>query len=184
MTYFADLSPCTYFRIEGPTPRLLAIGWLDSDLPSAPGAVSESVRRRLAALCPEPWCPFLYLGTHPCGLCVRAAGLPPQRHGSPEFPCCNGTVFIPGNGCVYATPMMIEHYIDAHGYRAPDEFCEAVLACPPMWSDEYFAALRANADPGLAAIVPVHEDNPWPERRRQWREAIGLPPGASLRRDS
>ena len=53
-------------------------------------------------------------------------------------------------GHIYAAPDGIVHYISAHWYRPPDEFMEAVMACPGMGSAEYGAALMANGAPELA----------------------------------
>jgi hypothetical protein len=38
---------------------------------------------------------------------------------------------------------LIVHYMNAHGYLPPSEFCDAVMACPPMQSMPYLKALRA-----------------------------------------
>jgi hypothetical protein len=36
---------------------------------------------------------------------------------------------VPGSGGrIYAAPDLIYHYVEAHGYRPPDEFVEAVMA--------------------------------------------------------
>ena len=52
------------------------------------------------------------------------------------------TLSVPGARGVYETPQLVIHYIEAHNYQPPAEFCEAVLACPPPWSDEYFLAMQ------------------------------------------
>ena len=46
-------------------------------------------------------------------------------------------LYIPHNGKIYVCPELITHYINAHHYEPPQEFCEAVLACPLMDSMEY-----------------------------------------------
>lgn len=64
------------------------------------------------------------------------------------------TCSSPENQFLYVCPELITHYISVHGYSPPEEFCEAVLACPQMGSDEYLAAVAANGgdlfsgDPG------------------------------------
>jgi len=50
-------------------------------------------------------------------------------------------VFVPGEGRLYVAPSLILHYIAEHGYAPPQEFQAAVLACPPMGSAEYLAAV-------------------------------------------
>jgi hypothetical protein len=53
------------------------------------------------------------------------------------------TCFIPSNDVVYVCPELILHYINAHGYSPPREFCEAVLACPDIRTMEYKKRLLA-----------------------------------------
>jgi hypothetical protein len=45
---------------------------------------------------------------------------------------------------------MIAHYILTHHYAPPQEFCDAVLRCPPMGSPEYFEAIIKNGPPSFA----------------------------------
>ena len=42
---------------------------------------------------------------------------------------------------MYACNGLLTHYIDAHGYGPPREFCRAIMACPELDSPEYVAAL-------------------------------------------
>jgi hypothetical protein len=67
----------------------------------------------------------------------------PEQAGSHEL-------YIPGDGCVYATPDLVVHYMNAHGYLPPLEFCIAVSACPPMHTMEYLKAIKAAGGAGLA----------------------------------
>jgi hypothetical protein len=53
-------------------------------------------------------------------------------------------MFIPGDGFLFVCPEAIVHYIDARLYKPPDEFCKAVLACPPMRSKPFLDAVLAN----------------------------------------
>jgi hypothetical protein len=53
---------------------------------------------------------------------------------------------------------MIAHYILAHNYAPPAEFCDAVLRCPPMSSPEYFEAIVKNGPASFTAeIEPSRE---------------------------
>jgi hypothetical protein len=38
---------------------------------------------------------------------------------------------------------MVSHYVDAHRYRPPDVFVQAVLACPAPGTIEYTGAVAA-----------------------------------------
>jgi hypothetical protein len=40
-----------------------------------------------------------------------------------------------------APPQMVAHYVEGHGYRPPEEFVQAVLACPAQGSPEYASAI-------------------------------------------
>jgi hypothetical protein len=53
-------------------------------------------------------------------------------------------LFVPCGELVYVAPLLIVHYMNAHGYGPPLEFCQAVLACPPMRSMEYRKAFLAS----------------------------------------
>ena len=57
-----------------------------------------------------------------------------------EIGCTN--LYVPTNQVVYVAPSMIVHYIDAHSYLPPTEFCDAVMLCPAMRSMEYRKAMR------------------------------------------
>jgi len=72
-------------------------------------------------------------GRHDCDLC--------QFEG--EASGANN-LFIPGNGFLYVCPELIVHYVNAHGYSSPAEFCEALLRCPAMRSLDYLKAILAN----------------------------------------
>src|SRR5262249_59163292 len=52
-------------------------------------------------------------------------------------------LFIPGQGVTYVAPQGIVHYISAHDYCPPREFCDAVLSCPDMGSASYFERLSS-----------------------------------------
>jgi hypothetical protein len=68
----------------------------------------------------------------------------------------SGDLWIPGNGFLYICPTSITHYIDAHGFCPPPDFCEAVLRCPPMRSMDYLKVILANGGRqlGFAKLKP------------------------------
>lgn len=125
MAFFRDLTPCTYFPVN--SPRLLAVGWLDNWRYYRRGAISAVHRERLATLLVDCWAPWHLMGFHDCELCGQDTGV--------------NNLFVPGDGVVYASPEMIEHYIGTHGYKPPSEFLESLVRCPDMGSTEYFSAL-------------------------------------------
>ena len=178
MTAYADLESCDYFDHGGDDPRfacewsrsLRAVGWLGANADFSTGILSDEVWNSLRHLVRTAWQPFYFLGSHYCGLCVRASGGYVQDFRATDLgkdPSRSGTfnAFIPGDGCVYVAPELILHYITEHHYQPPAVFCDAVLACPPMKGAEYFKALRRNATGGFAKIIP---SAPW---WRFWRRS-------------
>jgi hypothetical protein len=141
--YFPDLDLCHYHRGPLDADRwavpLRAIGWLEHPHSYATGALPGAFTARLAELIAQTGTTFSHYGfrgLHGCDLC-SAAGAPAFY--APES-CDN--VFIPGEGEVFAATGAILHYIEAHSYCPPASFVRAVLACPPVGSAEYLAALR------------------------------------------
>ncbi len=116
MAWFEDLSPCDYLGIEF-APVLRSIGWLERDRSFVTGAIDRSVYDKLVELLKDPWQPAAFMGCHGCDLCQF----------EPEAEAANN-LFIPANGLLYICPKLILHYINAHGYAPPGEFCEAILA--------------------------------------------------------
>lgn len=146
MAWFADLSPCTYFA-EGWAYFLRSVGWLERDKPFATGPADSNVFGRLVAMASDPWQPVTYMGFHTCDLCLYG-----DTTSSIGYAGVNNH-FIPGDGIVFVCPELITHYMNAHWYRPPDEFCRAVLSCPPIGSRAYLEALSAN---GGRALVISH----------------------------
>jgi hypothetical protein len=127
--WFDDLSPCTYFPLDA---KLLAVGWLERGKPFNTGESDRAVYDALVEMRKNPWQPLVCRGFHECDLC-RFAG---EARG-----CAN--LIVPANGIIYVAPELIVHYMNAHSYAPPQEFCRPVLSCPPMRSMEYLKALRS-----------------------------------------
>jgi hypothetical protein len=71
-TYFADLSPCTYFGRgsgTGENPKIKAVGWLSPDHPFTKGTVSEVHFHSLLRLFVNLWQPCEFLGGQSCEFC-------------------------------------------------------------------------------------------------------------------
>lgn len=136
MTALIDLKP--YAASES----LLAIGWLDRDVGYSKGTVSREFFEKLSELCQRPWQLAASAGRHQCNLC---------QFDGPRF---GGEVYVPGNGKIYVAPLGVEHYVTTHWYLPPQEFIEAVLACPPMRSIQYYKALLASGGRALLKEPP------------------------------
>ena len=129
MTWYADNSICDYF----PFPEhesLRAIGWLERGHEFTTGSVEPEVYDRLEELLRDPWQPVVCACPHECDLC---------RFRQDTVGSAN--LFVPGDGVVFVCPELILHYINAHEYAPPREFCSAVLSCPNTRSMEYKKAL-------------------------------------------
>jgi hypothetical protein len=96
-------------------------------------------RERLGELLEYPWEYLHSWGYHTCELCRSNRS--------------NGSLFVPGEGA--AAPAGILHYVDVHNYLPPRVFLDAVLACPPMGSDEYFAALATAGGKKFVKMVSL-----------------------------
>jgi hypothetical protein len=135
MACFDDLTPCGYFG-EALAPFLRAVGWLEWSRTFSTGAVDERVFAQLADLSRDPWQPMFVMGPRDCDLCAYRSEASGSRN-----------LFIPGEGFVYVCPELIVHYMNAHHYSPPAEFCAAGLACPPMRSMDYLKRLLKEAKP-------------------------------------
>jgi hypothetical protein len=130
-------------------PKLLAVGWLTPKAHHCEGTVETEFLSALVRLLVNPWQPAIAAGKHHCEFC-RFTGGP----GSVTFDDCtvnigSSNLWVPGSGCIYVSPSLVLHYIDAHGYCPPTEFREAVAACAPMRSIAYFKALISNGPPDI-----------------------------------
>ena len=139
--WFEDLAECSYFGAPA-TQFLRAVGWLERGKPFTAGAVPRAVFDKLVELRKDPWQPMAAAGVHSCDLCLYDA----EAHGS-------RTLFIPGQELIYVCPELIVHYMNAHGYAPPEEFCRAVIACTPMRSVEYRKAVLASG--GRTLVQPL-----------------------------
>jgi len=179
MAYFPDLGRLTYFRDHlGP---LTAVGWLAAGHEFTRREVTPAFFERLFELLLDPWQPSRFLGSQGCDFCwaepeflellaalrsanhpapVHAALAPMRRRwsrltmGGRRILMGINNLFVPGEGCIYGSPSMIAHYIEAHGYAPPEEFIAAVLRCPDMRSEAYRNFCIANGGERLVRGWP------------------------------
>ncbi|MGJ4996042.1 hypothetical protein ACQR0Z_16565 [Bradyrhizobium sp. HKCCYLS3077] len=127
--YFPDLTPYTYGgELE---PKVLNIGWLSATHPFTTGPRDDQLTDALRQLRGSPV--NLYRGYHCCEFCDP----PPLLAGPNGMPIVEAPPEILGNGEIritgpdgtrYAAPVLILHYVTAHGYRPPQPFIEAAIA--------------------------------------------------------
>jgi len=148
VTWFADLSPCSYFATrdwpDGCADVLRSVGWLSADHAYTQRQIEPTERERLAQLLENHWDFCFFCGLHTCELCLA--------HDS------NGSLFVPSKHVIFVAPVAIGHYIDVHGYLPPREFLDAVLGCPAMGSDTYLSALVNGGGKAFALMTGLLEE--------------------------
>jgi hypothetical protein len=144
MAYFPDLSTYAYFT--GRSHRgVINVGWLCCAHPYEKGTVAPHLVEKLKALAAHPV--QLTRGFHVCDFCGSHVERAKDRMGNGEIrlTVCSfgrdedlqgevdpnariGTrsdlVFV--KKVTFAAPVLIVHYIEAHGYLPPTEFLNAV----------------------------------------------------------
>jgi hypothetical protein len=124
VSYFEDLTPYTYLHPEEEQPGTVNIGWLDPGHTFPTGETGEAFRAKLRGICQHRV--KRTRGFLSCYFCKGRN----RPHSSAE-------IRVVGVNRVYAAPEMVGHYVEAHGYRPPDEFIAAVLAWDPSQSSPF-----------------------------------------------
>jgi hypothetical protein len=133
MAYFPDLAPYAYSRL--PQPGIVHIGWLDNIHDFPKGTVPPHLLEKLKQLALNPV--ELYRGYHFCELCAPETEwlkheISPRTTAdkalAERFDVCKsyGEIRARGGDIIYAAPMNLPHYIEAHGYLPPEEFLRAI----------------------------------------------------------
>ncbi len=116
MAAFEDLSPYTYFPEAADT---FNVGWLAPGHLFPTGDTTAEFRDKLRLLCDRRV--QQTRGLHRCDFCKGG-----------DRPASSSEMRVSGGGRrVYAAPTMVQHYVEVHGYRPPDEFIAAVLVFAP-----------------------------------------------------
>ena len=127
--YFPDLTPYEYDHTK-PQPNVLNVGWLSGAEAFPVGIPDERLVPALGQLTATPT--NLYRGKHICDLCpapptiMSSGGIPMLD--PPSGTTGNGEIRVTGAGGVtYVAPVLILHYVVAHGYLPPQEFIDATI---------------------------------------------------------
>ncbi len=107
---------------EPQEPAMRAVGWLGSTL-EAVGPTSPAFQARLGRLAQKPF-PGRRMSDYPCLLCPRSE----RASRDPLVARGWGELRVGGPKATYVAPVLIVHYVLAHGYCPPDAFIEAVMA--------------------------------------------------------
>lgn len=131
MSWFPDMGTVTMIDAGD---HVRAVGWLSAKHPYTPGEVPAEFLTRLREFA-KRWGDSteaigwgIFMGPHCCELCGRFMA--------------GGNFGVPWGGLLFAAPDMLPHYVEAHGYRPPDEFITAVMESPLPGSAEYTAAVE------------------------------------------
>jgi hypothetical protein len=135
MTYFSDYSPYAYGHKS--QPGVVHVGWLDNVHPYPKGSVDARLIEKMKLLASNPV--ELYRGKHICELCAEPPDLVKTTRPNRVVldPNCswalwvgqrssNGEIRVSDEGLVFAAPVLIVHYIEAHSYLPPAQFLRAV----------------------------------------------------------
>lgn len=149
MTFYPDLGECGYVSAGHGSgdPQLIAIGWLDQELPGEPRdpqsliAVADGlVRIWLAQVDPFGG----RMGRHGCGLCGMPADRAPATvvvYKDHRMSLGSGCIVVPAPGRLYVAPSLVIHYVLAHGYDPPQPFCTALAQSPDPTTPAYWRAV-------------------------------------------
>jgi hypothetical protein len=135
MTYFPDHSSYAYGH--GSHPGVVHVGWLDNIHPYPTGTVDDRLIEKMKLLASKPV--ELYRGKHVCELCAEPpdlvkATMPNRMVIDPNCSWAqwvdqrssNGEIRVSRDGVIFAAPILIVHYIEAHNYLPPAQFLKAV----------------------------------------------------------
>jgi len=105
MSYIQDLTRYTYRN--NANPYVLAVGWLDKSSQDMP-TTGDPLLPSFSKLLEQAPTLNLYRGYHGCQWCEKGMG--------------NGEMWFTGkSGKFYVMPVLVRHYVEAHGYRIPEE---------------------------------------------------------------
>lgn len=117
---------------------------------------------KLVELLVDPWEPVRLRGWHNCAFCLLPSGIIQLAHKGKTIEMGVNNLFVPGDGFLYVAPSLIAHYINAHRYAPPEEFCEAVIKCPPMNSREYYKLVIENGPAWSSPVVHLFSQDAAP----------------------
>jgi hypothetical protein len=128
--YFPDLTPYEYGQ-TAPQTNVLNVGWLSAAHAFPIGIPNERLVQALRRLIASPV--NLYRGWHICEFCpgpptIVSPGRLPMLD-PPQRTMGNGEIRVvaTASGITYVAPVLVLHYVVAHGYLPPPEFIDAAI---------------------------------------------------------
>ena len=126
MTYYADLSPYTFFA---PEDGVVNVGWLDPSHEFAEGTLDAEIVERLRQLARYSRAKQTR-GFHRCGFCPGTAEHPSVLADGKLILLGSAEIRVTAADVTYAAPDLVLHYIERHRYSPPAAFIEAVSLGP------------------------------------------------------
>jgi membrane protease YdiL (CAAX protease family) len=140
MTYFADLTDYTYFPAgHASHAGTKNVGWLSAGCTFEAAAPTEELLDRLWSYCTISVAQTR--GVHQCEFCPDKDVHFAERKGEKILLGTSEIRVFEGEGCIYAAPTLIYHYVSDHGYRPPESFIQALMSEPAPPAAEYFDRL-------------------------------------------
>jgi hypothetical protein len=124
--YYADLTPYTHQISPHTLAGVFNVGWLDPRSAFATGKVPVAFVDRLLEIAGSTGDfnalvePIRELPR--CEVCGEI-----ELRNSRGVLIPNSELWIPAGNRIYASPITIVHFVQAHSYRPPDEYIDAVL---------------------------------------------------------
>jgi len=131
MAYYEDLSTYEYLASKKKK-NLFNVGWLCIDNHFKTGDVPKTILEKLYTLSESPL--NLCRGIHYCEFCIYERRIDYSKSESAGYPYLkntpygNGEIHVPAdNSKIYASPVLIVHYIEQHRYLPPIEYLDALI---------------------------------------------------------
>jgi len=140
MTYFADLTDYTYIPAgDAAHARTKNVGWLTAGHAFESAAPAEELLDRVWSFCTVSVAQTR--GIHQCEFCPGKDVHRAERKGEKLLLGTSEIRVFAGEGCLYAAPTLIYHYVKEHGYKPPEPFIHALMSEPAPPAPEYFDRL-------------------------------------------
>lgn len=139
MAYYLDLSNYDYSGRHS-FPGLKNVGWLELGHSYEVMEPTEDVLSLLWNACSVTVAQFR--GLHICEFCASEKSTYAERLGKKLLLGDSEIRVFSEGGDVFAAPNLIYHYVEAHKYKPPDDFLEALRGGPRPPGGDYFRRLR------------------------------------------
>lgn len=143
MTYFKDLTPYTYSQAD----QSLNVGWLSASEEFAIGETPFEFKEKLRQFCLDENVIKIMRGFQECEFCGLSSTdwarmHPSYGENSKWMSIGNGEIRVGGRSAVFASPVLIYHYVAEHQYMPPQEFIDAVLFGSQPGTPEYLSLIE------------------------------------------